>query len=736
LSGFVVGPEFTPGGPPSAGPGESGRLDRQQRVPAAVRLTAREFIWLVAAGAAGLLLYWVLAWNGAAPNDYAQMAILVALAIAAQHFPLTLTPQYKIDIAIGVYFTCLLLFGPPVAMVLVGVSQVIGQLTLALRRQPQTGRPLRPLRRLRPVTGLGELVFNTTRLMVAIGLGGLVYYSLLPDWAPLPAPLNWRENLWAIPAATATIYLASGLLGAIMVGLRRQQSPVAVWLSAWRLDALESAGMFLIGLVTAMASAHYVWAPLVMVLPAAGIYLSLRRNLTLVEQATAAAEAERRRANQAEHLAATLARVGAASDLQDALEALLRGAINLLGGERGVAHVFGPQSGEYTAVELVLNAEGRLQRRPGQGTLSPFTPGSAAPPAEAAPVAALQADQAEPGGSAAPDELNSIAIPVKAAGRHIGSISVTHRAPGLFDPTDLALASALAAQAGAAIERARLEAARREAVAARQDALIELARQSEELAKREAEAAALLEVDRLKNEFLSTVSHELRTPLTVIDGYSQWLEAQAHAMDTKAVQATADRINAASAQLVRLIQDILDFARLQRGEVLVQPEDLDLRPVLDEVGEGVQRQPGGDRVSWEVPPSLPAYADGARVVQVVSNLVENAIKYAPEGPIAVRAVCHGTAVRVEVEDCGPGIPPEEQPRVWEKFYRSQQVVELNLARGTGIGLAVVKALVEAQSGRVGLISTPGQGSRFWFEVPSGADVAARAGTRPGLQIIP
>ena len=110
---------------------------------------------------------------------------------------------------------------------------------------------------------------------------------------------------------------------------------------------------------------------------------------------------------------------------------------------------------------------------------------------------APQADQAEPGGSAAPEELSSIAIPVKAAGRHIGSISVTHRAPGPFDPTDLALASALAAQAGAAIERARLEAARREAVAARQDALIELARQSEELAKREAEAAALLEVDRL-----------------------------------------------------------------------------------------------------------------------------------------------------------------------------------------------------------------------------------------------
>jgi signal transduction histidine kinase len=80
-------------------------------------------------------------------------------------------------------------------------------------------------------------------------------------------------------------------------------------------------------------------------------------------------------------------------------------------------------------------------------------------------------------------------------------------------------------------------------------------------------------------------------------------------------------------------------------------------------------------------------------------------------------------VRIEVKDAGPGIPLAEQHRVWEKFYRAQQVVELNLARGTGIGLAVVKALIEAQSGRVGLISPPGQGCCFWFEVP-----AATSGT--------
>ena len=138
---FVVGPEFTPAAPfcrpwrersPEPAAARPGRhAPHRPRVHLARRRR----------GPAGLLLYWVLAWNGAAPNDYAQMAILVALAIAAQHFPLTLTPQYKIDIAIGVYFTCLLLFGPPAAMVLVGVSQVIGQLTLALRRQPRPGAP-------------------------------------------------------------------------------------------------------------------------------------------------------------------------------------------------------------------------------------------------------------------------------------------------------------------------------------------------------------------------------------------------------------------------------------------------------------------------------------------------------------------------------------------------------------------------------------------------------------------
>ncbi len=104
--------------------------------------------------------------------------------------------------------------------------------------------------------------------------------------------------------------------------------------------------------------------------------------------------------------------------------------------------------------------------------------------------------------------------------------------------------------------------------------------------------------------------------------------------------------------------------------------------------------------------------------QVVSNLIENAIKYAPQGRITLRARTSSDTVCVEVQDEGPGILPAEQARVWEKFYRGSQVVGQNGIPGSGIGLAVVRALVEAQGGSVGLRSVSGQGACFWIEVPA------------------
>ena len=141
---------------------------------------ARAYLSVVALAAMGLLAYWLQAWRGPLPADPARLglaALLVALAAAAQHFPLQLGPHRKVDLSIAVYFASLLLFSTPAAMAVTGVSQLLGQGTLALRRDPTTARRQRPLR---------TLLFNTSQLIVAAGVAGLVYYSLLPHQAPAP----------------------------------------------------------------------------------------------------------------------------------------------------------------------------------------------------------------------------------------------------------------------------------------------------------------------------------------------------------------------------------------------------------------------------------------------------------------------------------------------------------------------------------------------------------------------
>jgi signal transduction histidine kinase len=195
------------------------------------------------------------------------------------------------------------------------------------------------------------------------------------------------------------------------------------------------------------------------------------------------------------------------------------------------------------------------------------------------------------------------------------------------------------------------------------------------------------------------------------------------------------------------VEDLLDFSRLERGEVALRPERLDLAFLLDEVLEDFRHRPGGEHLVGAWPAALWVEADRVRVRQVLGNLLENALRYAPGQPITLRARpvgaenlegvirSDGAAARVEVVDQGPGIGPDEQTQVWGRLYRGRGVAELNVARGMGIGLAVVKTLVEAQGGRVGVESTPGLGSCFWFELPAAAPDVPRptaAGDRAAL----
>ncbi|MBI3977316.1 MAG: HAMP domain-containing histidine kinase [Chloroflexi bacterium] len=222
-------------------------------------------------------------------------------------------------------------------------------------------------------------------------------------------------------------------------------------------------------------------------------------------------------------------------------------------------------------------------------------------------------------------------------------------------------------------------------------------------------------LDRLKSDLLATVSHELRTPLSLVIGYAELLKTRE--VDREQMRLFAGEILAGAETLSHLVDDLLEFAQLERGELDVQPQLVDLIPVLREAAAVFRRGPGGERLVLDLPATLRARADPERTSQVIRSLLVNARRYAPTGAIILRAASN-REVWIEVADHGPGIPPEEQRQVWERFYRGSQVAGQSGVRGLGLGLPLVKLLVEAQGGRVALTSAPGQGSTFRVVLPA------------------
>jgi PAS domain S-box-containing protein len=232
---------------------------------------------------------------------------------------------------------------------------------------------------------------------------------------------------------------------------------------------------------------------------------------------------------------------------------------------------------------------------------------------------------------------------------------------------------------------------------------------------------SLQEANRLKSEFLANMSHELRTPLNAIIGFSELMH------DGKVGEVSAEHreylgdILISSRHLLQLINNVLDLAKVEAGKIELHPEPVDLTQVIGEVRDILRTLAAQKRITIEVnvdPAVAAIVADAGRLKQVLYNYLSNALKFSVDGgQVFVRAHPEGEReLRIEVEDLGIGIKPEDLDRLFVEFQQLDASKAKKYA-GTGLGLALTKRIVEAQHGRVGVESTPGKGSIFYAVLP-------------------
>jgi two-component system phosphate regulon sensor histidine kinase PhoR len=229
----------------------------------------------------------------------------------------------------------------------------------------------------------------------------------------------------------------------------------------------------------------------------------------------------------------------------------------------------------------------------------------------------------------------------------------------------------------------------------------------------------LKQLENTRQEFVANVSHELRTPLSMIKGYVETLINGAKD-DSAVATRFLQTIEKHADRLTYLIEDLLTISRLESGQIVMNLQDVELRPVADDVVNDLQSRAGDKRVHLEnqVPKNLVVRADADRVQQVLFNLVDNAIKYGSlEGRVWINArLANGQFAEVSVRDNGPGIPPDSVDRVFERFYRADKARSREQG-GTGLGLSIVKHIVQSHGGEVRVVSEPGQGTTFFFTLP-------------------
>ncbi|MBX5480568.1 MAG: PAS domain S-box protein [Myxococcaceae bacterium] len=262
-----------------------------------------------------------------------------------------------------------------------------------------------------------------------------------------------------------------------------------------------------------------------------------------------------------------------------------------------------------------------------------------------------------------------------------------------------------------------------------------LRRLNESLEARVAERTEELEhALAVRDEFLSIASHELKTPLTSLKLQLQMARraidvASGRTLSPDAAARAWDRAIRASTALEELIEDLLDVSRIRTGRFAIDLKDVDVSALIDEVVTRLAAQAAQAEatISVDAEPSVYARWDQRRVAQVLTNLIYNALKYAPKSAIHVTSRRFGDRVRIAVRDHGPGLRPEQQEKLFERFERAGASPNVG---GMGLGLFISRRIVEAHQGKIGVVSEPGAGATFEFELPlwpSPAEVEAGDG---------
>ena len=247
---------------------------------------------------------------------------------------------------------------------------------------------------------------------------------------------------------------------------------------------------------------------------------------------------------------------------------------------------------------------------------------------------------------------------------------------------------------------------------------VELTRRSEELDR---QRAAADEANRAKSTFLAVMSHELRTPLNAISGYTQLLEMEVQGPLTEQQRESLSRIDRSQRHLLRLINDVLNLARIEAGRLEYRSERVPLREVVTNVMPLVERQLAtrGMRAEIAVPPDLAARADREKVQQILINLLGNAVKFTDDGGsvrVEAQAGEGGSTVHLRVRDTGWGIDPAMLARVFEPFVQVD-ASRTRASQGTGLGLAISRDLARGMGGELSAESVPGSGSVFTLTLP-------------------